>query len=437
MNEVIKDIKKEIPNNQTIIIATSGGPDSMCLINIINTLKEEKKIKIICAHVNHQLREESKEEAQMVKKYCLSNNITYEYMEINEYKGNIENYARKKRYDFFEKLIKKYNAHYILTAHHGDDLIETMLMRISRGTRYKGYIGFTKKTKRDNYIIYRPLITKTKEEIIKYLKENNIKYAIDKTNFQDKYTRNRYRKYILKPLKKENKNIHKQFLKLSETIEMYEKYIYIKVKEVKNDIYKNNKIDIKKLNEQEKIIKQKVIYEILKEKYTNDITLIKDYHIDQIIKILENKKPNMEINLPKKYIFSKEYNYGKIIKHKGVKKYNYILNKEIKLPNNHIIKIVKEDNDNSNYCLKINSKQVKTPLHIRTRKKGDKIEIKGLNGSKKIKDIFIDEKIPIKKRETYPILTDNDDNILWIPGLKKSKFDVSKTENYDIIIKYF
>ena len=77
------------------------------------------------------------------------------------------------------------------------------------------------------------------------------------------------------------------------------------------------------------------------------------------------------------------------------------------------------------------------PLHIRTRKEGDKIKIKGLNGRKKLKDIFINEKIPKQERITYPILTDDKDNILWIPGIKKSEFDKSKTENYDIIIKYF
>ena len=108
VNEVINDIKKEIPNDTSLVIATSGGPDSMCLLNIIINLKEEKNLKIVCALVNHNLRKESLKEANMVKDFCTSNNITYEYSEIKEYKGNTENYAREKRYSFFEKLIKKY-----------------------------------------------------------------------------------------------------------------------------------------------------------------------------------------------------------------------------------------------------------------------------------------------------------------------------------------
>ena len=99
--------------------------------------------------------------------------------------------------------------------------------------------------------------------------------------------------------------------------------------------------------------------------------------------------------------------------------------------------MIEDIEDTSNYVIKLNKKDLTLPLHIRTKKEGDKIKIKGLNVSKKIKDIFIDEKIPKEDRITYPILTDDKDNVLWLPGLKKSEFDKSKTKNYDIIIKYF
>ena len=148
MNDVLDDIKKQVKQD-TVVVATSGGPDSMCILNL---LKQNTKLNIICAHVNHKLREESEIEAKMVKDYCTSNNITYEYYEITNYKGNTENYAREKRYKFFEKILKKYNSKYLLTAHHGDDLIETILMRIIRGN-LDNLVGFKKITKRDNYYI--------------------------------------------------------------------------------------------------------------------------------------------------------------------------------------------------------------------------------------------------------------------------------------------
>ena len=432
MNDVLEDIKNQI-KSETVVVATSGGPDSMCLLNLIN---QNTDLKIICAHVNHKLREESEKEAQMVKNYCTSNNITYEYYELTNYKGNTEAYAREKRYKFFEKIIKKYNSKYLLTAHHGDDLVETILMKIIRGN-LDNLVGFKKLTKRNNYYIYRPLIDKTKEEILNYCKNNNIKYAIDKTNFEDTYTRNRIRKYILPELKKENKYIHNNFIKLSNKIEEYEEYINKEVDNKIKDIYKEEIINIKKLNKEEKIIKEKILYKILKTIYKEDIKLIKQKHIDQILNTFYNKKPNIIIDLPLNKIFIKEYSKAKITNKIEKKEYNYILKDEIKLPNNHTIKVIKDIEDTSNYIIKLNTKEIKLPLHIRTKKQGDKIKIKGLNGSKKLKDIFINEKIPKQKRISYPILTDDNDNILWIPGLKKSEFDKSKTKNYDIIIKYF
>lgn len=431
MNDVLKDIKKII-KDEPVVVATSGGPDSMCLLNLI---KDTNK-KIICAHVNHKLREESEEEAIMVKDYCTSNNITYEYYEITNYKGNTENYAREKRYEFFEKILKKYNSKYLLTAHHGDDLIETILMRIIRGN-LDNLEGFKKLTKRNNYYIYRPLITKTKEDILNYCKTNKIKYALDKTNFEDTYTRNRIRKYVLPQLKKENKNIHENFIKLSNKIQNYKEYINKEVEKKLKEIYKNSTIDIIKLNTEENIIKEKIVYKILKKIYKENIKYIKQNHINSIIKSLENKKPNIIVYLPKNKIFIKEYNKAIIEDKKEKIEYNYILKDEIKLPNSHIIKIINDIEEISNYVIKLNTKDIKLPLHIRTKQDGDKIKIKGLNGRKKIKDIFIDEKIPQEERKIYPILTDDKNNILWIPGLKKSEFDKSKTKNYDIIIKYF
>ena len=432
MNDVLEDIKNQI-KSKTVVVATSGGPDSMCLLHLIS---QNTDLKIICAHVNHKLREESEKEAQMVKNYCTSNNITYEYYELTNYKGNTEAYAREKRYKFFEKIIKKYNSKYLLTAHHGDDLVETILMKIIRGN-LDNLVGFKKLTKRNNYYIYRPLIDKTKEEILNYCKNNNIKYAIDKTNFEDTYTRNRIRKYILPELKKENKYIHNNFIKLSNKIEEYEEYINKEVDNKIKDIYKEEIINIKKLNKEEKIMKEKILYKILKTIYKEDIKLIKQKHIDQILNTFYNKKPNIIIDLPLNKIFIKEYSKAKITNKIEKKEYNYILKDEIKLPNNHTIKVIKDIEDTSNYIIKLNTKEIKLPLHIRTKKQGDKIKIKGLNGSKKIKDIFINEKIPKQKRISYPILTDDNDNVLWIPGLKKSEFDKSKTKNYDIIIKYF
>ena len=146
MKKVIDFLKNNLNNKDAVVVACSGGPDSMCLLDLVTKLKDELNLKIIVAHVNHKLRIESEEEAQMVEKYAKNNGLIFELLEINEYleKTFTEEDARRRRYEFFYELLKKYNAKKLLTAHHGDDLIETILMRIVRGSTLQGYSGFSK-----------------------------------------------------------------------------------------------------------------------------------------------------------------------------------------------------------------------------------------------------------------------------------------------------
>ncbi len=218
MNKSINFLKSYIKNDDKVIISVSGGPDSMCLLDLLIKVRSEIDFKIIVSHVNHKIRIESDEECEFVKNYCKKNNIIFEYMEIDFYNGNIENDARKKRYVFFENLVKKYNAKYLLTAHHGDDLIETILMKLTKGASLDSLSGIKMISKRDNYLLLRPLLFYTKKEILKYNEDNHIEYRIDKTNFSKDITRNRYRLDILPLLKNENKNIHLKYLKFSEEL---------------------------------------------------------------------------------------------------------------------------------------------------------------------------------------------------------------------------
>ena len=436
MNDILERLRKEIPNNSSVIIATSGGPDSMVLLTLLLAVKKEKNLKLVCAHVNHKLRKESDDEAKMVKKYCEKENIIFEYMIIDKYKGNTENYAREKRYEFFDKLIKKYASPYLLTAHHSDDLTETIMMRLIRGSSLKGYAGFSEVTEKNGYKIYRPLITKTKTELLNYAKENNIPYAIDQTNESDNYTRNRIRKYILPTLKKENINVHLKFLEFSKTISETEEYFEkVLVKKIEK-IYQDNKLNVEIFLTEEPLIQKKLIHNILNNIYKDKINLINDNHVNNFLSTVKNKKPNIQINLPDNKILKKAYNYVWIEENKNYEEYDYILKDKVTLPNNHTIEIIDETTDHSNFVTKLNSKEIKLPIHIRPKKDGDKLVLKGLNKQKKLKDIFIDEKIPVDKRNSWPVITDDNDEIIWLPGLKKTKFDREKQRNYDIIIRY-
>ena len=428
--EIIKKIN-EI-KDEYIVVGVSAGPDSMALLHM---LLESVNKKIVCTHINHNVRKESKEEEQYLKSYCKNNNILFESMTIDSYKEkNFENEARKKRYDYYEEILKKYNSHTLLLAHHGDDLIETVLMKIIRGSNLEGYAGIKTYSKQKGYTIIRPLLNLTKEDIINYNKENNIKYYIDSTNSNDKYTRNRLRLNLLPLIKKEKKNAHLNFLKYSNTLQEYYNYIEDITIDKINTLYKNNTINIETFSKEHPFMKKNIIFYILSKIYNDEANIIKDKHIDDILKLINSKKPNVFTNLPQNLIVKKEY---EVVKFEFTKKentnYKYELNKKVKIDNITIEIIKNIETDGNNVC-RLNSKDISLPIYIRNKKNGDYIYLLGTNGKKKIKDIFIEEKMPLTKRNKYPIVTDANDNILWIPNIKKSKYNVKKEGLYDIIL---
>lgn len=425
--------EKDIINEKYIIVGVSAGPDSMALLNII---KKSTTKPIVCAHINHKVRKESDIEEDFLKKYCHEQKIIFECCKITEYQGsNFENEAREKRYNFYEKILKKYHAHTLFLAHHGDDLIETTLMKIMRGSNLEGYAGIKQYSAQKDYIIIRPLISYTKEEILKYDQENNIPYYNDYTNEFDTYTRNRYRHHILPILKKENPQAHLKFLKYSEELQEYYNYIEEITEEKTKIMYSQNKLDINLFNKEHPFIKKQIIWHILSNIYHNQSNIIKKKNIEDIINIINNPKPNITINLPKYYIAQKNYHQLIFKKNQSqeIKKYKIPLKDSQNIYNIEIKKVISYNSDGNDVC-RLNSQNITLPLYIRNRNNGDKISLFGTNGTKKIKDIFIEEKISKELRDNYPLVVDSNDNILWIPNIKKSKYNVKKNEKYDIIL---
>lgn len=438
MKETIAYLNSLLKDDDTVVIGLSGGPDSMCLLNILLSLN--KKIKIVCAHINHNIRKESQEELLFIKDYCKTRNLTLETTTF-EKKSATQDFneleLREKRYAFFGQVINKYNGKYLFTAHHGDDLVETVLMRMTRGSNLKGYTGFQVETKKDNYKVIKPLIFMTKDDINLYNEENNIPYVTDKTNDEDNYTRNRYRHNILPFLKNENKNIHLKYLKFSRELQKYFNYVDRVVTQEIDKRYHRKTLDIKEFTRLDKLIQEKIIEYILDDNYIDNLYLVNDKHTNLILNIINNPKPNIEINLPDNLRITKSYNNLKITRNqKNNNDYMIILEKNTLLPNGKKISMISNNDNNSNFCIKLNSEELSLPLYVRTRKDGDKMTIKNMTSPKKIKDIYIDNKLSKEERDSQPLVVDNKGEIIWIPGIKKSKFDKAKNENYDIILWY-
>jgi len=438
MKETIAYLNSLLKDNDTIVIGLSGGPDSMCLLNILLSLS--KKTKIICAHINHNIREASLEEMKFIQKYCRQLPVTLETTVFPK-KSSTNNFneqeLREKRYQYFASIIHKYHAQYLFTAHHGDDLVETILMRLSRGSTIKGYSGFQVETIKSDYKIIKPLMFTNKEEIERYNKSQNIPYVTDSTNNENKYTRNRYRHTILPFLKKEQPNIHLKYLKFSRELMAYNNFVE---KIVNNELarrFQNGVLDITSFSTLEPLIKRKLIEKILDNNYIDNLYLVSDKHVQLILNIIANPKPNLELNLPDEIKIIKSYNKLKVVRHKQDNdNYNLKLTENLVLPNRHRLEFLSETENTSNFCLRLNSTEVKLPLYVRNRRTGDKMTIKNMKFPKKIKDIFIDCKLSKEERDTQPIVVDSTGEIIWLPGLKKSKFDKAKKENYDIILWY-
>ncbi len=429
--------KINLNSKDIVVVGVSAGPDSMALLYILKELRKKLGFKIVVAHVNHNVRKESYEEKEFLENYCMENDIIFESMIIKNYgDDNFHNEARNIRYKFYDELIHKYGANYLMTGHHGDDLMETILMRIVRGSTLSGYSGFSDIVDMKDYKIVRPLISVTKEELERFDKEKNIPYRIDRSNFKDKYTRNRYRMNVLPFLKKEDKMVHKKFLKFSKTLEETDVFLDKLTKLEMNNVYVNGIILVDEFKKCDIVIGKRIIDYIFNMLYKDDLIEIDDRHAFLVLKAINSKKASLSYNLPNDYLVVKEYNkvyFKKMID--DIMSYDIEINDMVNLPLGLTIKKVDSCDTDGNDVLRINSKDVILPLRVRTRREGDRMTIKNMNGTKKVSDILINSKIPFNKRDLWPIVVDASDKIIWIPKVKKSKYNRLKTDNCDIIFK--
>lgn len=300
--KVLKTIKKYelIKSGDNIVLGISGGPDSICMLYILNSLKKDLNFNIYVAHINHMLRENAKLDEEYVKNTCEKLNIPVyiKHIQIKEIaekeKRGIEETGRKVRYEFFEEILRKTNSNKIATAHNLNDSIETIILNIIRGTGISGLAGI--EPIRENKFI-RPLIECERKEIEEYCKLNKLEPRIDESNYENKYNRNKIRNICIPYLQKElNSNVIKNISRLSEIANEEQKYIEKNVEKSFNKICIENTenkiiLDLKMFVKEELVIKRRLILYTINKLIGTTINIEK-INIDDIIKLCERNIGN-------------------------------------------------------------------------------------------------------------------------------------------------
>ncbi len=414
-----------IEKGDKIVAAVSGGADSIFMLYNLYLYKDREDFSIRVAHVNHGVRESAKRDEEFVKQLCEKLDLEFNVIHVNmheyaiEHRMTDEEAGRYLRYSFFRKLKGKNGK--VFLAHNANDQAETVLQRIIRGT---GIDGLTAMDYVNNDL-YRPILNVRRSEIMDYLQENNIKYVEDETNSMDIYGRNKVRLKVIPYIEDNfNSGFVDSLLRLSELSRKNMSYVKSNVENYLKEHYKDNILDIKALKNQDSYYISEVIRAFLKEELGSIHGIFMD-NIDEIVenivtstkfKITLKKDANLILSYDNLYI-EEQHSTTEMkpeILIEGTKDTAY---GRFVIKRNSSYKVSKN-------CISIDGDKLKGNLLVRYRKEGDRFIPIGMTNQKKLKDFFIDEKIPRNIRDKTPILCDNEE-IIWVAPYRMS-------ENYKV-----
>ncbi|MDI6839274.1 MAG: tRNA lysidine(34) synthetase TilS [bacterium] len=442
INQVLQTIKKYklLAPYDRVLIAVSGGPDSMCLLWVLKDIKDIYSLELSIAHLNHCLRKEAAQEATFVKRIAQKIGIPC-YIEERDvrhyakaYKLSLEEMARYVRYAFLEEVALKSGMNKIAVGHTANDEIETLILRIVKGTGLKGLSLIPPKRGK----IIRPLIETDRSDVLRFLDSQKIPYQVDKSNYDISYPRNFVRHKIIPLLSEFASDLSKKVIRLRDILEADEELLERIAKEKLQAITLESKkmgrvLDLVKFSTTELPIKRRILREVIEELSPIHKGPPSFEQIENTLNYIDKGNSMSSFNLRGVKI---EKSYGKLLitrmdadakslpikSEHSIKETEFLVPGEIEINGlkikSRICTMRKKFNFDNPNKVYFDLANLKLPLFIRGRKNGDIFY--GLNYAKKLKDVFIDDKIPREDRSRIPLLLDRE-GILWIIGKRRTR----------------
>jgi len=351
----------------------------------------------------------------------------YHWDQGKKVENNIESSAREMRYSYFKQVMEEEGINTLLTAHHLGDQAETVLMKLIRGGILEDKTGIQLVSDFNSGKLIRPLIPFSKKDLYDYAETQRLTYFEDETNHTDMYFRNRIRRKVLPLLKEENPKVENHLKEFSNELSDLVKFSAPLIQKERDKYYENNTLYLEEFLTKEDYLQNLVLKEIFKELFTEDKSFNKNY-TDIFTQWMRDSSPNSSLNLEGNLEAQKEYNKIRFIRkeqkdQEEYEEYELEMNTWLELPDGNSIGLFGKDQvviKESDLVFYIADSDLNLPAKIRHRKNGDRMTLKGSKGSKKIKDIFIDQKVPAYKRDEAWVLTDKNDTIIWLIGYKES-----------------
>ena len=424
-----------------IAIALSGGVDSIVLFHLLVTEYKDSYKQLVVFHINHGLREESYEEAEFVEKFVKDFDVKFYKEELNmsdlerDSHTSEEMLARELRYRAFNKMAKLEGVTKLLTAHHKNDQVENILMRLLTGRSIDHSLAICEEIEMAGLTIYRPLLNSLKAELEEYAKEKNLHYYVDATNFDTDYTRNNIRHNIVPLLNDINSGSFDNLINFANYYQNINNNLKKAILSNKdNYIFSRDEDKISLVKDKFLELNEEEMYFLLKDLITDELGVfdVKQKAIFDVVSSLKKNSGNKSYDLKNNLKIISQYEtlyIHKIEKKCYNEKIEIIIDKICEnsvyefYQNKFIISTDAKDSE-------IGFNKSELPLLITTKKEGDRVRRGEIN--KKLSRIFIDEKVPKELRDTLPVIRNNKGEVLGVLGIGTK---VNKNKIYDYYIK--